>query len=110
MKLISAVIQPSRLARVREAARKFPGFPGMTIDKVEGFSVRDEPPRTIKAELTDYSVKYRVFIISPAEQVDAIVEMLRKACYTGERGDGHIWVNPIERHVRIRDAKPDDGI
>lgn len=110
MKLISAVIQPSRLAKVRAAARAFPNFPGMTIDKVEGFSIHDDGPKTIKAELTDYSVKYRLLIISPDEQVDAIVQMIRKACYTGERGDGHIWVNPIDTHIRIRDKPAGDGI
>ena len=110
MTLISAIIQPGRLARVRAAARAFPGFPGMTIDKVEGFSAHEEPPRNIKAELADYSVKFRLLIISPDEQVDAIVEMIRAACHTGERGDGHIWVNPIQGHVRIRDATPRDGI
>ena len=55
MKLISAIIQPARLPRVRAAARKFPNFPGMTIDKVEGFSLQEELPKSIKAELTDYS-------------------------------------------------------
>ncbi len=110
MKLISAIIQPGRLAKIRAAARALPGFPGMTIDKVEGFSTQEEAPRSIQAELTDDSVKYRLLIISPDEQVDAIIEMIRTACRTGERGDGHIWVNPIETHLRIRDANPGDGI
>lgn len=105
MKLISAIISPTRLPRVREAARRFPGFPGMTIDKVEGFSVQEEAPKNLKAELTDYSVKIRLLILSPEEQVDAIVQMIVDACHSGQKGDGHIWVSNVHHHIRIRTAK-----
>ena len=106
MKLISAIIQPARLPRVRAAARKFPNFPGMTIDKVEGFSLQEELPKSIKAELTDYSTKIRLLILAPDEQADAIVLMIAEHCHTGERGDGHIWMSNVHQHYRIRDLKP----
>jgi nitrogen regulatory protein P-II 1 len=110
MKLISAVIRPARLPKLREAARRFPNFPGMTIDKVEGFSVQEDGPRNIKAELTDYSAKYRLLILSPDELVDDIVQMIVDTCATGERGDGHVWVSNVHHHVRIRAAKASQGI
>ena len=106
MKLISAIIQPVRLTKVREAARTFPNFPGMTIDKVEGFSLQEESPKSIKAELTDYSAKIRLLIIAPDEQVDAIVQMIASCCHTGERGDGHLWVSNVQEHYRIRELRP----
>ena len=36
MKEIKAVVQPSRLAKIRSALRNIKGFPGMTVSKVEG--------------------------------------------------------------------------
>jgi len=109
MKQITAIIQPHRLARVREAARHLSGFPGMTIDKVEGFSEHqdsdedDRSPR-IKRELADYSPKVRLVILSPEDKVDAIVTMIAGNCRSGEKGDGVIWVSPVEHALSIRNA------
>ena len=38
MKEIKAIIRPAKLAALREKLRSLPGFPGMTISKVEGCS------------------------------------------------------------------------
>lgn len=105
MKQITAVIQPHRLSRVRAAARRMRAFPGMTVDKVEGFSVEGEEGLSgIKRELTEYSPKVRLTVLATDDMVDAIVELIVANCHTGEKGDGVIWVKAVERHVRIRDA------
>ena len=56
MKEIKAVIQPARLARVREAFRKIPDFPGMTVSRAEGSGYHpDKPlPASIKSELAHF--------------------------------------------------------
>lgn len=111
MKLITAVVQPHRLPRIRAAARRMPGFPGMTIDKVEGFSVDSEPAPIgasgIKRELTEYSPKVRLTVLAPDESVDPIVRMITDICHSGEKGDGLVWVHAVDRHVRIRDVPRD---
>ena len=106
MKLISAVIHPNRLPRVREAARKFPNFPGMTIEKVDGFSVRDERPRNIRAELSDVNPRTRVLIICADDMVDPIFDTIHSTGHSGEKGDGHVWVTSIEAHWRLQDDDP----
>ncbi len=114
MKQIIAVIQPSRLPRVREAARRFSGFPGMTVDKVEGFSpsVAPSEPATaggIRSELTEYSPKVRLMILAPDHLIRPIAELIHDCCHSGERGDGLIWTMPVDEVIRIRDSpRPGD--
>ncbi len=111
MKLITAVVQPHRLPRIRAAARHMPGFPGMTIDKVEGFSVESAAAPMagggIKRELTEYSPKVRLMVLAPDGSVDQIVRMITGICHSGEKGDGLVWVSAVDQHVRIRDVPRD---
>ena len=106
MKEIKAVIQPGRLPRLREAVRKIHDFPGMTVSRAEGSGYHpDKPlPAGIKSELTDYSQKVRVDIVSPDDMADRLVQIIREACHTGQPGDGVIWVTPIEHFERIRES------
>ena len=114
MKQIIAVIQPSRLPRVREAARRFAGFPGMTVDKVDGFSPssgsnESAPAGGIRSELTEYSPKVRLMILAPDHLIYAIAELIHDCCHSGERGDGLIWTVPVDETIRIRDSyRPGD--
>ena len=104
MKEIKAVIQPARLPRVREALRKMPDFPGMTVTRAEGSGYHpDKPlPAGIRSELLDYSHKVRLEIVAPDEMVPPLAALIREACHTGQPGDGVIWVTRVEEFLRIR--------
>ena len=106
MKEIKAVIQPARLARVREAFRRIPDFPGMTVSRAEGSGYHPDKPMAagIKSELTDYSEKVRIEIVSPDDMAERLVAIIREACHTGHAGDGVVWVNAIEAFRRIRES------
>ena len=106
MKEIKAVIQPARLARVREAFRRLPDFPGMTVSRAEGSGYHpDKPmPAGVKSELTDYSQKVRIEIVAPDEMVERLVSIILDTCHTGLAGDGVVWVTPVESLHRIRQA------
>lgn len=103
MKEIRAVIRPQKLPRLREVLRAIPGFPGMTISKAVGCgATARHVPHNIKDELTDFSDKLRVEIISPDELVDMLVEHIVQVTSTGQSGDGLVWVVEVERAVFIR--------
>lgn len=104
MKEIKAVIQPGKLARVREALRRLADFPGMTVTRAEGAGYHpDKPmPGGVKSELADYSHKVRIEIVSPDEMVERLTSLIREACHTGQPGDGVVWVTPVESVQRIR--------
>ncbi|WP_026224883.1 P-II family nitrogen regulator [Methyloversatilis thermotolerans] len=102
MKEIRAVIRPNKLPKLRTVLREMPGFPGMTVGKVEGFGApKTHVPHNIKEELTDYSAKVRIEIVSPDEMVDDIVRRIINIACTGQTGDGLVWVVPIDRAVFI---------
>jgi nitrogen regulatory protein P-II 1 len=105
VKEIKAVVQPARLARVREALRHVPGFPGMTVTAVEGCSaVETDPPPGIRAELTDYSRKTRIEVVCQDDQVDTIVAAIVGAASSGQKGDGLVWVTEVSAMRRLRDT------
>ena len=109
MKEVKAVIQPQKLARLRAALFQLPGFNGMTVSRVEGMSRPGGPgdgPRTLKDELTDYSGKTLITIIADDEAAGPIAAMICEAANTGQKGDGIVWIVPVEAVLRIRDAKP----
>ena len=105
MKEIKAVIQPARLARLREAFRKLPDFPGMTVSRAEGSGYHPDKPRAqgIKGELTDFSAKVRIEIVAPEAQVERLCAIVREACHTGQAGDGVLWVSTVDDFRRIRE-------
>ena len=107
MKEIKAVIQPSRLPRVRDAFRRIPDFPGMTVAKATGSGYHPDDPghAGIKGELTEYSPKVRIELIVPDEAVDRIVGIIHEICHTGRPGDGVVWVTPVESFLRIRQRR-----
>ena len=111
MKEIKAVIQPQKLARLRAALFRLPGFNGMTISRVEGMSRPGGPGealagRSIKEELTDYSGKILVTLIAEDATASPIAAAVCEAATTGQKGDGLVWITPVESVLRIRDAKP----
>lgn len=106
MKEIKAVIQPARLARVREAFRRIPDFPGMTVSRAEGSGYHpDKPaPAGIKSELTDFSAKARIEIVAPDDQAERLAGLIREICHTGQPGDGVVWISAVESFQRIREG------
>jgi hypothetical protein len=42
-------------------------------------------------------------------QVNEVVRAISTACYTGEIGDGKIFVHPVADVVRVRTAETGDG-
>jgi nitrogen regulatory protein P-II 1 len=104
MKEIKAIIQPQRLDRLRDALREMPGFPGMSVSRVEGCSPPEgpQPGQGLREELTDFSLKIRIEIVAPDERVDEIVDLIYAHTHTGRRGDGILWVTEVVSFQRIR--------
>lgn len=99
MKEIKAVVRPNKLAALRQALIECPGFPGMTVAKVDGCSAptRHGPPHNIKEELTDYTAKVRIEIVCSDEMADPLVDRIVRVAQTGHLGDGLVWVTEVTR-------------
>ncbi len=80
------------------------GHPGVTISDVEGHGIqkgvdKQVRGRTYKVELL---TKKRVEVIAKDNEADKIIRAIRDAVFTGEIGDGKIFVSSMADAIRIR--------
>lgn len=108
MKEIKAIIRPNKLAGLRDALMALPGFPGMTVSKVEGCSApaRHLARHNIKDELTDYTPKVRIEIVAPDEAAETIFQRITEVAQTGHFGDGLVWITEVEKVAFIFKTTP----
>jgi len=103
MKLIMAVIRPHRLQEVKEALSKI-GVAGLTVTDVRGAGKQKGQVERYRG--SEYSIdllaKCRVEVATPDNQCEEAVQAIRKAAYTGEIGDGKIFIITLEDAMRIR--------
>lgn len=108
MKLITAVIKPSRLDAVMDAL-KDAGATGMTVSEVRGYGRQKGKTEVYRG--AEYEVKLlpkvKVEVIVASEAVDAIIDAVAAAARTGKIGDGKIWVTDLGAVMRIRTGERD---
>jgi nitrogen regulatory protein PII len=109
MKLITAIIKPFKLEDVREALSK-EGIKGLTVTEVKGFGRQKGHTELYRGAeyVIDFLPKVKLELGVREDQVDACIEAIIKAAQTGKIGDGKIFVQPIERTIRIRTAEEGD--
>ena len=103
MKKISAYIKPHKLSAVTLALHEVEGLSGMSISDTRGFGRgrAKGAPNTVREDLVDFIPNVKLEIVCGDEQVDEIVETICREAHTGLRGDGKIYIAPIEGAIRI---------
>ena len=102
MKKIEAIIRPERLDAVRQALEEY-GYPGMTISEVRGHGKQHERQQWRGQTYTvEFLSRLKVEIVVIDSDVPRMLNAIVRSARTGERGDGKIFVLPIENAVRIR--------
>ena len=103
MKLITAIIKPSRLDPVLDAL-KDAGCGGITVSEVRGFGRQKGKTEVYRG--AEYEVKLlpkvKLEIAVPSDIVEAVVEAITLSANTNKIGDGKIFVLDLERALRIR--------
>ncbi len=108
VKLIIAIIKPSKLDEVREALADV-GVQGMTVTEVKGYGRQKGHTEIYRgAEYTiDFLPKIRLEVVVDDPDADRVIEVIRTVANTGQIGDGKIFVVPVEHAVRIRTGETD---
>ncbi len=102
MKEIKAFIKPHMLSKVTRALQKIEGLTGMSVTDVRGFGRgRAKGAPRGDDDLLDYSLRMKIEIFCKEEYVEEVVSLIEKTAHTGLRGDGKIFVTPVEMAVRI---------
>jgi len=109
MKMITAIIKPFKLDDVRDAIAEI-GIQGMTVTEVRGFGRQKGHTELYRGAeyVVDFLPKLKLEIAVPDDQVDSVVEAIADAAASGRIGDGKIFVQPLDKAVRIRTGEEGD--
>ena len=108
MKMIVAVIKPSRLDAVLDAVTEA-GASGLTVTEVRGYGRQRGKTEVYRG--AEYEVKLlpkvKLEIAVPDELLDAVMEAISASANTGKIGDGKVFVLDLEQALRIRTGDRD---
>ncbi|GHG35279.1 nitrogen regulatory protein P-II [Deinococcus indicus] len=108
MKLVTAVIRPERVQQVKEALFQA-GISGITLSRVSGHGGEQEIVEHYRGTrvMVEFRDKVEVRMAVSEPFVQAAIDAVCRGARTGEVGDGKIFVQPLERVVRIRTGEQD---
>ena len=103
MKKIEAIIRPERLQEVQDSLDEL-GVSGLTVSEVMGCGRQKGYTEQYRGSRANISLlpKLKVESVVAGEMVDRVVDAVIAAAYTGETGDGRVFVSDVSQSVRIR--------
>ena len=108
MKKIEAIFRPEKLEPIREALTEI-GVMGLTVTEVSGRG--RQKGITLQWRAGEYCVdllpKVKIEVVVIEEDVGRAVHTIMSKARTGDRGDGKIFILPVENAIRISDG--DEG-
>lgn len=109
MKLITAYIQPERLAEVKKSLYNSEIYK-MTIHNVLGCGQQKGYQETYRGTMTEVNLlkKVCIKIVVNEKFVESCIDAIVAGAKTGEIGDGKIFVTNVEKVVRIRTSERDE--
>jgi len=109
MKLITTIIRPERLPEVKAALFRA-GVTGITLTRVAGHGGEQEVLSQYRGAtvVMEFHEKVKVEMACSEPFVQATIDAILSAARTGAVGDGKIFVQPLERVIRIRTGEEDN--
>ncbi len=108
MKMIIAVIKPSRLDAVLDAVTEA-GASGLTVTEVRGYGRQRGKTEVYRG--AEYEVKLlpkvKLEIAVPDDIAAAVIEAIKTSANTNKIGDGKVFVLDLESALRIRTGEQD---
>ncbi|MBP1736637.1 MAG: nitrogen regulatory protein [Oscillospiraceae bacterium] len=110
MKKIEAYIRPEKLEEIKEILESL-HLNGLSIMQVMGCGNQKGWKEYVRGSEVEYNflhkIKIEMFVLD--EQVDAVVTSILDKAYTGECGDGKIFISDIGDAIRIRTKERGDA-
>ncbi len=95
---IKAIIRESKLDEVLEELHKIIGSPGATVSLVRGFG----KPSAHEAPRLDEAPMYKLEIVVSPEMAQPVLDTIARAAWTGQPGDGKVFVYEVSQVLNIR--------
>lgn len=101
-KKIEAILREEKLTPVKQALTDV-GIVGLTVSPVRGRGRGSgiQMQWRTGSYTVDLLPRIMITIVLSDENVDATVEAIKTAAYTGEKGDGVIFISPVDNVIRI---------
>ena len=103
MKKVEAIIRSERLQAVQDALDEL-GASGLNVTEIKGCGRQKGYTEQYRGSRANISLlpKLKVESVIPDDLVDTAVTAVVGAAYTGEIGDGRLFVYECEQSIRIR--------
>lgn len=103
MKLITAIIKPTKVDDVKNALSKI-GITGITLSEVKGFGRQKGHKEVYRGTEIEVSFlpKSKLEIAVSDENLDNVLNTIQTAAKTDQIGDGKIFVTDLVKVIRIR--------
>ena len=98
------VFNPARFEELKEAMNTI-GITGMTVTNVMGCGIQNghvRKYRGVEIEEMNLNPKMKLEVVVAAVPVNTVVDTARKVLYTGNIGDGKIFIYDVENVVKVR--------
>ena len=109
MKLVTAIVKPHKVDEVKGALAAY-GVKGITITEASGYGRQKGKTEVYRG--TEYTIdvvpKTRIEVLCEAFDAEDIANVIVSAARTGRIGDGKVWINEVDRVIRIRTGEIDD--
>ena len=110
MRLITTVVRPERLPEVKAALFRA-GVTGITLSRVTGHGGEREVIEQYRGStvIAEFHEKVKIEMAVSEPFVELTIQAILSSARTGEVGDGKIFVQPLERVIRIRTGEADNA-
>ncbi|WP_436908376.1 P-II family nitrogen regulator [Halosimplex marinum] len=106
IKMVVAVVRPDKLGDVKQALAEI-GAPSLTVTNVSGRGSQPAKKGQWRGEeyVVDLHQKVKIECVVADIPADDVVDAIVEGANTGEKGDGKVFVLPVESATQIRTGK-----
>lgn len=103
MKLVKCIVRTYKVDETTDALKRM-DLSGVTVTQVGGRGRRPNPTRYLRGG--EYELRYlpqvMIDVVVPDDMVDDVVRIVMETARTGARGDGRVFIMPVEEAYTIR--------
>ena len=103
MKLVKCIVRPDKVEETTDALKQL-DLSGITVTHVGGRGTKPNPKGVYR--LMEYEVRYlphmMIDVVVADAVVDDVVRLVMETARTGKKGDGRVFVMPVEQAYTIR--------
>jgi nitrogen regulatory protein PII 1 len=103
MKMIRAIVRPEAADSVADALAEA-GF--FSLTKINVFGRGKQKGITVGATHYDELAKTMILIVTEDHDEDAVLKLIKCKAYTGNFGDGKIFITAVENAFTVRTGEP----